>query len=155
MLCSHFPQREECRAPGLEHAQGGKAQPLRLQLLPWAPRQSATSGQARPGLLLIPWWAGIQPGRQGRVWPRQGFANKAPEPSHSSQGQSQGEQRPWSELGPGAARQAAPRQLTGRTEPARRWRGHLRARDKRSQTAAMPGAGFQPQQTRPDLIIPD
>ena len=40
------------------------------------------------------------------------------EPSHSSQGQSRGKQKPWAESGPGAARKAEPGQLTGRTGPA-------------------------------------
>ena len=118
-LCWGPTSLKERGAEPLEHAPRGKApQPRRLQLLPGAPRQSATTGQARAGRLPTPWWAGSQPGRTGRVWTQQRLANEAPEPSHSSQGQSRGKQRPWTESGPGAARQAEPGQLTGRTEPA-------------------------------------
>ena len=76
------------------------------------------AGQARPGGLPTPWWAGSQPGRTGHVGAQQDLANEAPGPSHSSQGQSRGKQKPWTESGPGAARKAEPGQLTGRTEPA-------------------------------------
>lgn len=102
---------------GAEQHSWPGTQPLRFQLLSWCQGSLPTLGQARPGLLFIPKWAGSQLGRQGRVQTRQGLANGALESGHSSQGQSQGERGPWMESGSGVARQAEPRQLTGRAEP--------------------------------------
>lgn len=103
---------------GTEQHSWPGTQPLRFHLLSWCQDSLPTLGQARPGLLFIPKWAGSQLGRQGCVQSRQGLANEALESGHSSQGQSWGERRPWMESVSGVARQQAkPKQLTGRAEP--------------------------------------
>lgn len=101
-------------ATGTEQHRWPRTRPLGLQLLPWLQDSLPVPGQApsRPR-------AGRQPASLGgsEQCVQEGVANGARELGHSSQGQSQGRRRPWMKSDPGAARQAAPTQLTGRAEP--------------------------------------
>lgn len=108
----HTHQREEPRAPGLEHEWKGQSSP-------GGPRHSLSDSNSFPGPRAvcptragqagpspIPRWAGSQRGRQGRVQPRHALANGAPATRPLLPGPVTGEQRPWMESGTRAAKTA-------------------------------------------------